>query len=331
MSGDNVSVDTAAAAFLDSMDDNGFLEGDSEYVAPEPTEVEEEEEEVEAEDQETEEEAEEDESDEDEDESEEEDKDADEEDAGDLFEVEIDGEAYEVNLEELKSGYLRQEAYVKRQTELEASFQEREQEVEQERAALRQEYENVVWSQAMELKEFQNLNWKELKELDPEEYRDKRLAFTEAQERFQATRGRVQEIMKLQQEAEAIKHQAHVKAQIELAHKLIPELKEEGFKEKLFDFGEKIGFTKEEIAGISDARELLVLNQARLYAESQVRRKEAEKKKVSKDLPPVLKPGAPKTAEHSKARKQKEALKALHSSNSVKDAARLFESSGIFD
>lgn len=324
----------AAAAIAASMDDNGFLPADEDFTGPADEleeEVEQEEDEV-VEDVEDEDEDEEDTEDE-EDEESEEDPEAESKDetTDQLFDIEIDGEEYEVNLEELKSGYLRNEALVKRQTELETSFQAKEQEIEQERAGLTQEYENVLWMQAMEMQPFRNVNWEQLKQLDPVEYKEKRLAYNEAQERFQATRQRVAEITKLNEEAQAIKHKAYVEAQIKLAQELIPEFKEPDFKDKLVAYGEKIGFTKEELEGIADAKQLLVLNQARLYAESLVRRKEAEKKKVSKEVPPVLKPGAPKTAEHGKARQAKASRDAFGKSRSVQDAARVFLDSGVFD
>ena len=318
----------AAAAFEEAMDDNGYLPTDEDFTSPADelpeTEEDQDEEEVEAPEDEEE-------DSEDDEEGEEEAPEDEDEPSDKLFDIEIDGEEYEVNLEELKSGYLRNEALVKRQVELESSFSAKEQELEQERVGLTQEYENVLWMQAMELQPFRNTNWAELKDLDPVEYKEKRLAYNEAQERFQATRQRVAEITKLNEQAQAVKHQAHVESQIKLARELIPEMKEPDFKDKLVAYGEKIGFTQEEIEGIADAKQLLVLNQARLYAESQVRRKEAEKKKVSKEVPPVLKPGAPKTAEHGKARQAKASRDAFGKSRSVQDAARVFLDSGVFD
>lgn len=312
---------TEAIGQLDSiLDENGWVapEGDIEFVKVEVDEdgepveeVEEEEtEEVEAE---LEEESEEDES--------EEEGEAEEESEDELFEIEIDGEVYEVNKEELYSGYLRNEELVKRQTEVESKLQEREAELEAEQARVADYLEQLLLEGNVVIQKYRNIDWESLKAEDPDTYKQARLEFIEAQEQQQARAARRDQIVNMHKKAQEIKHQAYLQSQHKLAEQLIPELKQEGFADQLISFGKSIGYTEDEIKSISDAKALFVLNQARLYAESQVRKKAALEKKVSKDLPPVVKPGAPKTKAQESSKQRREAIGKLKSTHSLRDAA----------
>lgn len=311
---------TEAIGQLDSiLDENGWVapEGEIEFVKVEVDEdgepveqVEEEEtEEVEAE---LEEESEEDESEEGE---------AEEESEEELFEIEIDGEVYEVNKEELYSGYLRNEELVKRQTEVETQLQEREAELEAEQARVADYLEQLLLEGNVVIQKYRNIDWEGLKAEDPDTYKQARLEFIEAQEQQQARAARRDQIVNMHKKAQEIKHQAYLQSQHKLAEQLIPELKQEGFADQLVSFGKSVGYTEDEIKSISDAKALFVLNQARLYAESQVRKKAALEKKVSKDLPPVVKPGAPKTKAQESSKQRREAIGKLKSTHSLRDAA----------
>lgn len=312
---------TEAIGQLDSiLDENGWVapEGDIEFVKVEVDEdgepVEEiEEEETEEVEAELEEESEEDES--------EEEGEAEEESEEELFEIEIDGEVYEVNKEELYSGYLRNEELVKRQTEVETKLQEREAELEAEQARVADYLEQLLLEGNVVIQKYRNIDWESLKAEDPDTYKQARLEFIEAQEQQQARAARRDQIVNMHKKAQEIKHQAYLQSQHKLAEQLIPELKQEGFADQLISFGKSIGYTEDEIKSISDAKALFVLNQARLYAESQVRKKAALEKKVSKDLPPVVKPGAPKTKAQESSKQRREAIGKLKTTHSLRDAA----------
>ena len=240
---------------------------------------------------------------------------------GELFEIEIGDEVYEVNKEELLSGYLRNEELVKRQTELESKAQEREAELEAEQARVADYLEQLLLEGNVVIQKYRNIDWENLKAEDPETYRQARLEFIEAQEQQQARAARRDQIVNMHKKAQEIKHQAYLQSQHKLAEQLIPELKQEGFADQLVSFGKSIGYTEDEIKSISDAKALFVLNQARLYAESQVRKKAALEKKVSKDLPPVVKPGAPKTKAQESSKQRREAIGKLKTTHSLRDAA----------
>ena len=320
-----MSNTTEAVSQLESMlDDNGWVapEGEVEFVKVEVDEdgepIEQEEEET-SEEEETEEDSEEETEDEEVDTEDEESEDSSEEE--ELFELQIGDETYEVNKEELFAGYLRNEELVKRQTELETVAAEREAELEAERQRLADYLDEVILEGNVTLQKYKNVNWNELRAEDPEAYRQVRLEYVEAQEQQEARLSRRNAIAQMHKQAQAIKHQAYLRSQHELAQKLIPELKEEGFNNKIIEFGKSIGYSEDELRGIADAKALFVLNQARLYAESQVRKKAALEKKVSKDLPPVVKPGAPKTKAQESSNKQREAVNRLRQTKNLRDAA----------
>lgn len=335
MSTEGVSADVAAEQFEALMTDDGALPGDVDYVEPEPKE----EPEVEPEEPETEGEPEV----EPEEETEVEPEETEEvEDEGDepvvspisddtLVDIDIDGEAYEVNLTELKSGYLRQEEFTKRVTELEQKASEFQEQVSEREVALQRELEMAQVILAGDLSKYDKVDWEQLKTDDPATYQRLRLEAIDAKESLQGLQNRRNQIQSLHEEAQKIKQAVHVKSQIELATKLMPEFKDATFRDGLINYGKDIGYTEDELYSMTDARQLLLLNQARLYAEGQVRRKEAVAKKATKELPPVVKAGAPK----AKGSESKQAIKLASArfakDHSVESAAALFEQTVNFD
>jgi len=321
VSDEALNVTDMAAQLESMMDDNGdFIETEesTEEVQGVTEDHVEDFEEPEGESEETEDDAE-------EDEPEEEDEESTEEESEDqFFEIEIDGEAYEVNQEELVSGYLRNEQLLKRQAELESEYQQKLDAAEEERAQLIQALQSVSLEQDVSLRKFQNVDWERLKAADPEGYKEALVAYTEAQRQAQLTKAKRDQLANLHQQAQLIKHEAYLKQQREIAQQLIPEASQDGFADSLIAYGKSIGFTEEDIRGIADAKALFILNQARLYSELQVKHK-AAKEKVSKELPPVVKPGAPKTKSQEEGRRAKALRQRLNSTHDIRDAAAVLE------
>lgn len=318
---DSLDVLSAADLFASQMDENGYMPDDDNFVETDVEEVEEEE--VEEEETEEVEEDLEEESEEEEVEQkveEEEDK---------LYELEIGEDVYEVNLEELKAGYLRQEEFVGRSTKLEAEFEEKVTELTQKEVQIEAELDALVAMQNHEINRFRGIDWQEMKLIDPEQYHQLRTEFHEAKERVQMFQARKGEMARIREEAEAVKHQAYLEKQQTLAAQLIPEFKDPEFQKKVVKFAEKIGYTETEVRGIADARHLMLLNQARLYEESQLKRKEALEKKVPKEVPKVTKPGVTKPAGKVKASELKSAASNLKSSGSINAARDYFLKAGL--
>jgi hypothetical protein len=247
-----------------------------------------------------------------------------------LFDITIGDEEYEVNLEELKTGYLRQEDLVQRRTALEAEHTERLMELEQTREELRKELEHISVFALGNANRYDQVNWAELKKNDPAKYQELRAEAFDAKEQADALARRRNDIQRMSAEAARIRHEAKVKSQLGLAKELIPEFTSDpDFAKKLVAYGKQLGYTEDEVSAIDDARQLAVLNQARLYAESQVRKKAAVELKVTKELPPALKPGAPKPSNAEATQKTKLARQRLGSEKSVDAAAAYFLSSGM--
>ncbi|AUV61750.1 head scaffolding protein [Pseudomonas phage Bjorn] len=247
-----------------------------------------------------------------------------------LIELEIGDDVYEVNLEELKSGYIRNEEFVARQVELEDQHAAKLEQVEQTRAQLLEEIEAYAVTALSNANSYDQVNWAQLKQQDPERFAQLRLEALEAREQAQAVIQRRANIRGMQQEAQRLKHEAYVKTQAELAKKLIPELStDEEFGAKLIKYGKEVGYSEDDIRSIADARQLAVLNDARLWRESQARRKGALEKLDTVEVKPVLKPGAatPKTNEATK--KVKASHQRLKKEQSIEAAADFFLNSNF--
>lgn len=243
-----------------------------------------------------------------------------------LLDIDIDGEAYEVNLHELKAGYLRQEEYTKRATELEAEHAQKMAELSQKEAELIREIEATAVIAQADLSKYNNIDWAKLKAEDPAKYAQEFSEFMERRQAIQAQMNRRSQIQALHQKAEQIKHEAYLKEQMGLVRKLIPDFDNKDYQEGIFKYAESIGLTRDEVGMIADARHLLILDQARKYQESQVKRKGVIEKRVkSKELPPVVKPGAKKPAADAGTKRQKALEARAASTGDIRDAAAAFE------
>lgn len=238
-----------------------------------------------------------------------------------LVDIQIGDDTYEVNFAELRAGYLRNETYAAKVQEHEAEYDSKLQALEAREAELAEELRLASVMVTGDLNKYSQINWEGLKQADPDKYKELRLEAMEAQERQGAVEARRQNIAAMHQKAQDLRHVAYVKGQVALAEKLIPGFREPEFLKALVTFGKEVGFTEEEVCGIADARHLLLLNNARLYAEGVVRKKGAMEKKVTTELPPVLKPGASKDKTSTDRRVTKNAQAALQRDKSVDAAA----------
>lgn len=337
--GDRPSITEYAEGFEALMDESGALPGDVDYVEPEGTEGTPDAEadvadafEGELEQEEADEteggEAEESEADEGEGEEVEgaETSEAEETEPEQLFDITLDGEEYEVNLAELQAGYIRNEDFVKRSTSLESEHAQRMAELERRESDLVREIEATSIAVYSDLKEYENLDWSALKASDPAKYQEKRLEYIERKEKVQGQLQRRSQIQAMQQKAAEIKQKAYLQEQLVLAEKLVPEFKDEGYRASIVKYAESIGITADEVMGITDARHLLLLDQARRYSEAQLRKKEvAEKKLVAKQLPAVVKPSAKAPVASVETKRQKALEAQFAKTGSIADAALAFE------
>ena len=238
----------------------------------------------------------------------------------DLIEIVIDDETYEVNLEELKSGYLRNEELVKAKEKLDELVSEKEYELLTERDKLVEHYNQLILEDGMSLQQYKNIDWEKFRQQDPENYREWRIKYIEAQEVLQSRLKRRDQIATLHTKQQELRQQAYVVKQQKLALELIPELEDPTFIDEVVSYGESVGFSREEILAITEAKQLFVLKQAMENSRAKVQRAAAIEKK-EKVVPKVVKPGTPTSQSESTKGKNTQLRAKLNSTHSLKDAA----------
>lgn len=239
-----------------------------------------------------------------------------------LVDIQIGDETYEVNFAELRAGYLRQEEFLNKVNAHEAEYLEKTSRVEQLEEQLAGELRHVAVMLSGDTSKYDQINWQALKEADPAKYNELRVEATEAKERAQSVIDRRNAIERMHQEAQRIRQEAYLKTQVDLAEKLVPGFRDPEVFDALVKFGKEVGFTQQEVEGITDARHLLLLNNARLYAEGVVKKKAAmESSRPAKEIPAVVKPGARKSNTSATHQQSKRASARLTSEKSVDAAA----------
>src|SRR6266550_730620 len=218
-----------------------------------------------------------------------------EEPAPETYEVTVDGETSQVDLQELRAGYQKHEDY-KRKTmalaEERRAFESDAQAVQAERAQYAASLQQLT--QALEQLQGEP-DWPKLRqELDPAEFLKQKADWeaSKAQtERLKQEQARVQD----QQQREAAKQfQAYVRAEQDKLKAAVPEWtdpeKAKVEAAKLRAHAKTYGFTDQEIDGVTDHRTLLLLRDAMSYRELQ----RAPSAKTQAKVAPIrtAKPGA---------------------------------------
>lgn len=243
--------------------------------------------------------------------------------------VKLDGMEQDVDEEEVVKGYLRQSDYTRKTQEL---AEQRKRFEAEEVAALREEREyykqNVerLMSVLTELDPDREPDWAaEADRLPPDEFSAKYKAYKSRQDakaKLQAEHARMRELEEQETTRERATRLAKEMEALELA---IPEMKdaEKGkvLREDLTAYAKSLGFSDDDIGNIEDHRALVILNESRLWRESQKRRPtvEAKVEKAIAGLKPAGAPAKPKAKETDLLRTK------LKSGGSVDDAAALLD------
>lgn len=241
------------------------------------------------------------------------------------YTVKVDGEEFEVDLDELRNGYQRQSDYTKKSqsvAEMRKAYEANLQSVQQERDQYQQVLANMENYQNLELKKYQELDWASLKEDDPVEYMEKRIEFQDAKDKVNQVR---QEQMAVQQKTQQevyqnIQHK--VQEEAELLATALPEYSDpsSNLKTELRDFAMNMGFSEQDVNGITDHKVVLVLHKAML----QERANSSTSSKVKKGPAKVIKAGVPVTKKQRVARDVQAKRDRLRKTGSVNDAANAF-------
>ena len=243
------------------------------------------------------------------------------------FIVKVDGKEIEVQKEELIRGYQREADYTRKTQKLAEERKIVESEFQQVRGE-REQYAQILGQLQQKLQQFEppEPDWNRLEVEDPTEYARQ---WTSHQRRQQQQYAVQMEQVRLNQlyQAESQKQLQNTLAQETVILKeKIPEwnspekAKAEG--KALLEYGQKLGFTEQELNGISDSRALLALHKAWKYDQMMSKRPEFQAK--IKKAPRMASPGSAGSVS-SKSSDINNAKKRLAQTGSVRDAASLFE------
>jgi hypothetical protein len=251
------------------------------------------------------------------------------EEAPDFYAVKIDGEEYEVSLDELRSGYQRQKDYTKK---TQALAEDRK--ATTAKSAQLEQLHNEYLNQAQlanellnrDLKVYEGVDWEGLKQTDPIAFMQKRIELQDLQSQQNNLQEQAQQAQKMRQDTQAQEFQEYVKGQQEAVNAQFPDWKDTDKREehqtKLAAFARAEGFTDEELASVVSARDLKILDMARKFSEMKKSQKGAAKK-VRPAIRKVAKAQS-KPAKGTSRRKKVEARQeSLRKSGSLRDAAAL--------
>lgn len=180
--------------------------------------------------------------------------------------------------------------------------------------------------------EFNSIDWDALQQSDPAQFAQTLLGFQQRQAMLgqiadQIGQERAQET-KRQQEQQA----AWLQEQQRMLEAKLPEwadktAREKAMKEIVEVLGSEVGFSAEEIGRLSDHRDFVVANMALQWLKLQ-KSKATVMNKV-RAAPPLLKPGAAKSAGAATAEAATAARAQLRKSGKVADLAKVLRTSGI--
>lgn len=241
------------------------------------------------------------------------------------YTVKVDGQEIEVDLDELRNGYQRQQSFTRKSMELaneRKAFEREAAQVKQLRDTYAQQLDQLS-AQIQQTIE-QEPDWRALAETMSE--RDLFLAKTEwdsykeNQKKVEAERHRIAQEQAYEHEAQ-LKH--HLQNQRADMLNRIPEWTNDEVREterqEIIKYAQRrIGFSPEEIANASDARAIELLYKAWKWDNLQSKKPDAKKK--AREAPKMAKAGRPRTKREVASRSRQEARKRFESAGTV-DAA----------
>ncbi len=242
---------------------------------------------------------------------------------GKTYTVKVDGKDIVVAEDELLKGYSRQQDYTKKTMELSAQRQSLDQatsQMQQERAHHQAQLNQLTAALGDQLSK--TPNWEDLLENDPVEYLKQQHLYQSRQATFQAAR---QEQARLEHQTQ--EQNAHAMKQMlsNEAEQLLANLpawndaaKASSEKTAIAKHLVERGYTKEQVAQLTDHKTVILAREAMLYRQMIAKAKETVKS-VEKLPLRVIKPGVIRTTDGRTAD-----MAALRKSGKAEDAAALF-------
>jgi len=223
------------------------------------------------------------------------DEDTEEQEQPQIFSVKVDGKEVEVTLEELQKGYSRTQDYTRKTQQIAEARKQTEAELQAVRAE-REQYAQLLGALEAQVQQAAqpNIDWDTLYREDPIEYVRQREVMRENKEKAEAIQSEQQRLAYLSQQEQAQLMQQKLQQEQEALLAAIPDWKDakkaQAEKALLVEFGQKIGFTPEELKSVVDHRAVLMLRKAALY--DQMMSKRGNIKPVTNNGPRPAKPGA---------------------------------------
>ena len=239
------------------------------------------------------------------------------EDRAETYTVRVGGAEVEVSWDELIAGYSRTADYT-RKTQAVATERKL---FEQEQTAVREERQE--YGKRLEVLQ------QTLASNQPEEPSDPAawIEWKKGQEQLQAVAVEQARLHQKLQDENLAEQKATVAHEAKLLRDAIPEWKDEGImngeRTDMVSYATGLGYTEEDLQGLTDHRAVLVLRKAMLYDQQSDGRKSAKKKVAAS---PTLKPGRPKAKKSARRKGIERRAERLSKSGHQRDAASLIES-----
>ena len=224
-----------------------------------------------------------------------EDGDSEEEDQPQVFTVKVDGKEVDVTLEELQKGYSRTQDYTRKTQQIAEVRKQTEAELQEVRAE-REQYAQLLGALQAQVQQAAQpqVDWDRLYQEDPIEWVRQRELARENQEKAAAIQSEQQRLNQLSQREQLQQREALLAQEQEALVAAIPEWKDskkaQAEKAMLVQFGQKIGFTPDDLKNVVDHRAVVMLRKAALY--DQMMSKRGQIKPVTNNGPRPAKPGA---------------------------------------
>ncbi len=221
--------------------------------------------------------------------------DSEEEEQPQVFTVKVDGKEVEVTLDELQKGYSRTQDYTRKTQQIAEVRKQTEAELQAVRAE-REQYAQLLGALQAQVQQAAQpqVDWDRLYQEDPIEWVRQREVMRENQEKAAAIQSEQQRLAQLSQQEQAEQRQALLAQEQEALLAAIPEWKDskkaQAEKAMLVQFGQKIGFTPDDLKNVVDHRAVVMLRKAALY--DQMMSKRGQIKPVTNNGPRPAKPGA---------------------------------------
>jgi hypothetical protein len=223
------------------------------------------------------------------------DEDTEEQEQPQVFSVKIDGKEVDVTLDELQKGYSRTQDYTRKTQQIAEVRKQTDAELQAVRAE-RGQYAQLLSALEAQVQQVAqpNIDWDRLYQEDPIEWVRQREVMRDNQDRAAAIQSEQQRLNQLSQQEQAQFMQQKLQHEQQALLAAIPDWKDakkaQAEKALLVEFGQKIGFTPDELKSVVDHRAVLMLRKAALY--DQMMSKRGNIKPVTNNGPRPAKPGA---------------------------------------